>query len=214
MENPLCPPTDRDFRLIETFGYVPGQGCVRLDRHLARMARSAEVLGITFDMNEAHEVANSLSEDQALRCRMTLDCDGQLDLTTFALGPAPSKAWRLAVSLEHLRSDDLWLSHKTTQRALYDQTRALMPDGVDEVIFLNERDELCEGTITNIFVETAQGAFVTPPLTSGLLPGILRETELASGCYSEQNLTVQDLQTARNIWVGNSLRGMIPAVLA
>ncbi|SLN68649.1 hypothetical protein ROA7450_03687 [Roseovarius albus] len=213
MENPLCPPSDRNFRLIETFGYVPGQGCARLDRHLARMARSAEVLNIPFDVSEAREVADGLSDDRALRCRMTLDRDGQLDLMTFALGMAPSQAWRLAISPERLNSGDLWLSHKTTQRALYDQTRVQLPDGVDEVIFLNERDELCEGTITNVFVKTAEGAFVTPPLTSGLLPGILRETELASGRYAERVVSVQDLQKARNIWVGNSLRGMIPAML-
>ena len=88
-----------------------------------------------------------------------------------------------------------------------------MPEGVDELLFLNERDEVCEGTITNVFVHGADGAHVTPPLSCGLLPGVLRQSELGRGHVTEAVVTVGDLRRARGISVGNSLRGMIVADL-
>jgi 4-amino-4-deoxychorismate lyase len=103
--------------------------------------------------------------------------------------------------------------HKTTNRALYDGARAALPDGVDEYLFVNEQDEVCEGTITNIFVTLEDGRRITPPLSSGLLPGILREERLASGEVEETPVTLDMLRSARAISLGNSLRGEIPAQL-
>ena len=39
----------------------------------------------------------------------------------------------------------------------YDAARAALPAGIDEGLFLNERGEVCEGTITNVFVDSAKG---------------------------------------------------------
>jgi 4-amino-4-deoxychorismate lyase len=83
-----------------------------------------------------------------------------------------------------------------------------LPEGLDEVIFLNERGEVCEGAITNLFFDRGQG-MRTPPLSCGLLPGVLR-AEL--GC-KEEVLLAEDLPKVR-LWVGNALRGLIPAVWA
>ena len=94
------------------------------------------------------------------------------------------------------------------RRALYDQSRAALPEGLDELIFQNERGEVCEGTITNVFFDRGHG-MRTPPLTSGLLPGVLR-AELAC---PEEVLRAEDLPRVR-LWVGNALRGLIPARFA
>ncbi|WP_120502451.1 aminotransferase class IV family protein [Roseovarius sp. EL26] len=211
MENPLCPPSDPNFRLIETFGFAPELGCMRLDLHLERLSKSAAAFGIAFDRDQACDMANAITSEVALRCRMTLDPFGKVDLVTAQMSETPVGKWTLAVAPERLKSDTIWLAYKTTQRTLYDQTRANLPTGVDELIFLNERGEVCEGTITNIFIETAKRALVTPPLTSGLLPGVLRHCEIACGRYAEQIITLDDLNQARQIWVGNSLRGLIPS---
>ena len=217
MESPLCPAaelhSDPDFRLIETLGCRPGQGFGHLDRHLARMGRSAMALGIRFDAAAARALLEGHVGDEALRCRLVLDAQGRLDLTSAPLG-APAKGWMLAIAGERLQSDNIWLRYKTTRRAQYDQARAALPQGVDELLFLNERDELCEGTITNLFLTLADGEKVTPPLCSGVLPGILRETLLSSGEVTERTLTLDDLQNAREIQMGNSLRGLIPTRLA
>ena len=213
MESPLCPPDDPGFRLIETFGYVPGPGCVRLDQHLARMARSAGVLGVECDVEQARALVEVLDGDALLRCRMTLDITGALDLFTARMTPVQGP-WVLKIAGTRLAKDDPWLRHKTTQRQVYDSARAAMPDGVDELIFLNEYNELCEGTITNIFVALRDGRFVTPPLRCGVLPGILRQELITCGQVSEQVVTLDDLRDATEIRVGNSLRGESPARLA
>lgn len=216
MESPLCPrdtiQNDPAFRLIETFGWHPGAGFRRLPLHLARMARSAAAFGIPFEAVQAQALLAEVTSDTPLRCRLTLDADGQLDLTTAPLGASPA-TWQLAIADTRLDADDPWLRHKTTRRALYDKARADLSDGVDELLFLNQRDELCEGTITNLFVTRADGQMQTPPLACGLLPGIRRQHLLETGQCTEAALTQADLQTAQAIHMGNSLRGLIPARL-
>ncbi|WP_170390913.1 aminotransferase class IV family protein [Ruegeria arenilitoris] len=210
MESPVRAPTEPDFRLIETFAFRPGQGFVRLDRHLRRMARTADWLGIPFDERRVSEVVAGVAGADPLRCRLTLDITGKPEVTTGPLADNPP-GWTVGLATTRLTSSDTWLRHKTTRRAIYDQARAEMPDGVDELLFLNERDELCEGTITNLFVEIDGGRLLTPPVAAGLLPGILREELIETGRATEAVLTLHDLVAAHRVWMGNSLRGLIPA---
>lgn len=208
MESPLHTPDEPGFALIETFGFHPGEGFRRLDRHLARMAKSARTFGIRFDRTAAEAALASVS-GEAQRCRLTLTPQGQFDLTSAPLGPSPTQ-WALQIRHSALDPDGPFLRHKTTRRALYDQVRADLPEGADEVIFLNTRGELSEGTITTLFAEV-EGRWLTPPLSSGVLPGILREELLEAGTIRESVLT-PDMGVTR--WaVGNSLRGWIPATL-
>ncbi|MDU9002266.1 aminotransferase class IV family protein [Sedimentitalea todarodis] len=208
MESPVFGDIPTDTRLIETLAWQPGKGGVDADLHLDRMARSAQALGVPFDRVAAHALLASVTGELPLRCRLTLGPDGGFDLTTATLGP-PAPIWTVALARHAVRSDDPWLRHKTTNRDLYDHSRATMPVGVDELLFLNQRGEVCEGTITNLFVRLGEGRQVTPPLSCGLLPGVLRGRLLASGSWSEQVLTPDDLADAEAIWVGNALRGLI-----
>ncbi|MBY6082450.1 aminotransferase class IV family protein [Ruegeria arenilitoris] len=210
MESPVRAPTEPDFRLIETFAFRPGQGFVRVTRHLRRMARTADWLGVRFDVRRVGKVVDGVSGADSLRCRLTLDITGKPEVTTGPLADNPP-GWTVGLATTRLTSSDTWLRHKTTRRAIYDQARAEMPDGVDELLFLNERDELCEGTITNLFVEIDGGRLLTPPVAAGLLPGILREELIETGRATEAVLTLHDLVAAHRVWMGNSLRGLIPA---
>lgn len=101
---------------------------------------------------------------------------------------------------------------KTTRRDFYDGERERIGAGnlVDEVIFLNANEEVCEGSFTSIFVEK-DGQLFTPDLSSGLLPGILRQHYLETGKAESKVLTLTDLSAADAIYVGNSLRGLMPA---
>ena len=153
-----------------------------------------------------------LASDTAMRCRLTLDVEGRFDMTTAPLGKPPAE-WRLGIADLRLDADDPWLRHKTTRRAFYDSARAALSAGIDELVFLNQRAEVCEGNITNIFVTLAGGQVVTPPLGCGLLPGILRQEMLERGLCGEAVLSLEDLKGAQSIHMGNSLRGLIPAKL-
>jgi len=206
MEGPFRANIPPGTRLIETLGWRPDEGVRYLDRHLARMARSAEALGFYFDAAAARGLL-ALQGDGPLRCRLTLDRMGRLELTTAPL-PEGAPVWRVAIAPERLSSCDPWLGVKSTNREVYDRARAGLVPGVDEMLFLNERDEVCEGTITNLFVVMADGARVTPPLACGLLPGVLRAQMLTEG-WVERVVSLDDLRAARAVHVGNALRGVI-----
>src|SRR5690606_32752889 len=122
--------------------------------------------------------------------------------------------WRLGIGSVRLESGDTLLRHKTSLRSRYDQARAeFVTSEVDEVLLLNEHGQLCEGTITNLFVKADDGTLVTPPLSSGLLAGVLRAELLAQGKAIERVVRPEDL-TDGAVFVGNSLRGLIPGRLS
>jgi para-aminobenzoate synthetase/4-amino-4-deoxychorismate lyase len=197
--------------LIETFRY--DTGFVRRDRHLARMEASAAFLSLPFDRAKAVAALDAAITNarEPLRVRLTLDEEGTFACTAAPLGQ-PATRWTYSLSPHTLRSDDVLLHHKTTWREFYDaeQLRLASQTGCDEAIFVNERGELTEGSRTNIFLRRA-GRLLTPPLTSGLLDGVLRRELLESGQCEEAILTPSDLATADEVLLGNSLRGLIPA---
>ncbi len=118
---------------------------------------------------------------------------------------------RVRLSAERVDSGDEMLYHKTTHRSVYQREReAALEEGYGEVLFLNTRGEVCEGSITNVFVKTG-GVMVTPPVSSGLLPGTLREYLLSNGECRERVLFPDDLAGADAVFVGNSVSGLIPA---
>lgn len=193
-----------DLKLIETLGW-DGQRLVRLPLHLARLAASAALLGWRCDLLAVETALWAAVPVATARMRLTLNVAGAVEVQTAAVPPGKPQ-WRLGLAPMRLQSADPWLQIKSTHRAAYDAARAALPAELDEVIFQNERGEVCDGSITTVFFDRGQGKR-TPPLTSGLLPGVLR-TELA---VPEEILLAEDLPRVR-LWVGNSLRGLIPAL--
>ena len=117
MENPSCPPVEQDFRLIETFGYHPGQGIARATLHVQRLQASAEELGFEFDRRAVMQRMDSIVSYGALRCRLTLDRGGDLDLNTAPL-PAKPEVMRFAIAKEPQYSGHPILRHKPNQPPL------------------------------------------------------------------------------------------------
>jgi 4-amino-4-deoxychorismate lyase len=194
-------------RLIETLGW-DGLQAVRAERHLARLARSAALLGWDCDLAAA-EAALLQGRTGPARLRLTLDHAGRIEVAASALVAFPRPV-RLGLARARLAAGDPWLGVKTTWRAAYDRARVELAAGLDEVIFLNGAGEVCDGTITTVFFDAGQG-LRTPPLRCGLLPGVLREEMLETGQAQEAVLLAADLPRVR-LWVGNSLRGLGPAV--
>ncbi len=207
-----------DFSLIETMRYTPGEGILRLALHMARLKNSAVELGFLGAdeveeklLAEVDKLGSTSSGERGLvRLRLELAADGKMSLTAteFRLQP-PDTVWQYAVAETRLMSSDPLTRHKTTRRALYDAARAeFSSDAAQEVLLLNERGELVEGTISNIFLDDGAGILETPPLASGCLDGVLRRSLLDTGKAREKNLTLADLIGGR-AYVGNSLRGLI-----
>jgi para-aminobenzoate synthetase/4-amino-4-deoxychorismate lyase len=104
---------------------------------------------------------------------------------------------------------DYRLRHKTSDRGFYDAARQAA--GTDEVVFVRPDGLLTEGSFTSLFVPRGEG-LATPPLALGLLPGVLRSALIDSGRAVETNLSPNDL--SGQFFVGNAVRGLVPAVVA
>lgn len=194
-------------RLIETMRWTPGEGFHLIDLHMARLSASSRYFGFVCDearVRRALDKAVARGSDLQ-RVRLTLGERGDVEVETAAFAPAADAVWRYAWAAAAVDGNDWRVRHKTTARDFYD--RALAASGADEVVFVNERGEVTEGSRSNVFVER-DGVLVTPPLSSGLLDGCLRRSLIASGRAVEGVLTKSDLALGR-VWFGNSLRGLI-----
>jgi para-aminobenzoate synthetase/4-amino-4-deoxychorismate lyase len=202
------------FSLLETMRLENG-GIYLLDLHLQRLRSSADEFDVACPVQEIEQQLRDLTARHPVGCfklRLLLHLDGRFDIVAEALGDMWGTSMRFGISERRIDSGDPFLYHKTTHRPLYDEERRrAFEDGLDDVIFLNERDEITEGTITNVFVEIS-GILYTPPVTSGLLPGTLRRHLLDTGRCRERILTLDDLKRAEAIYLGNSVRGLVRAV--
>jgi para-aminobenzoate synthetase/4-amino-4-deoxychorismate lyase len=200
----------RPFRLIETMGECGGV-IPRLERHLERLAASAARFGYPFDRERVADLLAELPITAQLgRVRLTLGVDGGLDMSA---EPCLSDDRPLRVGVVRTAADpaDHLLYHKTDRRERLEVARQQRPD-CDEVLLVNNRGELTEGSYHNLVLRLA-GRLVTPHLESGLLPGVMRAELLERGEISEQTLYPRDLEQAAEIWLINSLRGWRRAVM-
>ncbi len=203
------------FRLIETMRWCSGSGFHLIGRHLARMKRSSRYFGFRFDETSVRRHLESVvaGAEGTKRVRVTLGVRGdtQVEAETIEL-PDGDTVWRFALSTVRVNSRDWRLYHKTTRREPHDE--ALARSACEEVVLTNERGELTEGSRTNLFVER-DGVWLTPPLSSGVLAGCLRQEMLESSDLKvfEQVLYAEDLASG-TVWFGNSLRGLVRGVRA
>ncbi|HLM03805.1 MAG TPA: aminodeoxychorismate synthase component I [Blastococcus sp.] len=196
-----------EHRLLETLGFVPGVGLRHLDRHLARLADSADWADFRFDraavLAALHRAVGGRAEPA--RVRVLLSRSGDVEVELEAMPPVATRPVCLALDDDPVDAASPWLQHKTTRREVY-VTRALRHPEADDVVLVNQRGELTETTTANLAVRLG-GRWWTPPTSSGCLPGVERGRLLESGRLHERVLTVADLHAAEQVAVLNSLRG-------
>ncbi|HDR9638053.1 TPA: bifunctional anthranilate synthase component I family protein/class IV aminotransferase, partial [Burkholderia stabilis] len=217
--------TDADpgFQLFETTAATRADGIRHLDRHLARLQRSADAFGFRFDTDalrrEIDARCAALDGDGAYRMKLALAKDGTVEITAAPLKPLPAGPIGVLLASEHgfapTRASDALLLHKTTRRAEYDRAwQAAEALGGFDMLFVNERGEVTEGGRSNLFVKL-DGQWVTPPLASGVLPGVMRGVLLDDPAFgaTERVVTRDDLARAQALLLTNALRGALDAVL-
>src|SRR5699024_277222 len=200
--------------LIETLRWTPDDGFIRLALHLDRLCHSAAVLGFSGSRQQFLGALQAAAKDfpaTPQRVRLLLEPPGRITIDNQPLELAERTGpIRYAFSSKTVNSHDPLLRHKTTRRALFDNEhiRLHAATGCDEVLFINEKGELTEGSRTSLFVRSG-GQLLTPPLSCGLLDGVLRRHLLQTRAnVRESVLYSHELANADEVLLGNSLRGL------
>jgi para-aminobenzoate synthetase / 4-amino-4-deoxychorismate lyase len=203
--------SETGFDLIETMRFDPKAGIPDLDRHFDRLKASADFFGFPFSRhdvrNELQAATFRLRDERKLR--LMLSATGAITVETKPVPELPEEPVKVALVPLPVASEDFRLRHKTSNRAFYDEARAR--SGAFEVLFEDAQGFLTEGSFTTLFVER-EGLLLTPPLSRGLLPGVLRRRLIEEGRAVEADLVPSDL--AGGFYIGNAVRGLIKATLA
>jgi para-aminobenzoate synthetase/4-amino-4-deoxychorismate lyase len=201
------------FQLLETILWEPGSGYVLMDEHLDRMTDSAEYFGWDFEPLAASQVLLGAQWPKAMRIRLLLSDDGSMEARAHPLAKMREGPVRLVRAKTAVDSTDLFLYHKTTHRAVYDEARQMLEGSdADDVLMFNERGEITETSIGNVAVRLG-GEWYTPPVSCGLLAGTRRGVEVRNGRLTERVMTLEDAAGADELAVMNSVRGWQPATL-
>lgn len=205
--------SEPEFQLIETLLWQPEEGYYLLGFHLDRLADSARYFHFSYDpeivLSRLQEVGTGCRHNQ--RVRLLLYCDGrvQVDSTRLDEDPGRTELPKVIFSGKQVNRNDPHRFHKTTRRRLFDIERKQAVDrGFFEVLFTNSLDQVTEGAITNLFIRHGDD-LLTPPVGCGLLAGTCRRMLLEEGRAAEQLLSVDDVLAADEVYVANSVRGMI-----
>eukprot|EP01064_Diplonema_japonicum_P017825 TRINITY_DN2619_c1_g1_i1.p1 TRINITY_DN2619_c1_g1~~TRINITY_DN2619_c1_g1_i1.p1 ORF type:complete len:226 (+),score=45.15 TRINITY_DN2619_c1_g1_i1:582-1259(+) len=219
---------DAEPLLLESIGYV-GDEFRFLERHLERLSTSCLTLGycndkvrMIPDALRKYVSVNKVVEDGHLcMVRVTVSKDGVFEVGHRLLEwPVPLYSLpkedkteeyprrSISVNTEPIDTHGVYMVNKTTMRKPYDAVRSAAPPGTFDTLIVNSDGHLTEGCFTNVAV-LANGAWTTPHISCGLLPGTLRADFLSSGDLQEGLITAEDLRTADMIVCFNSVRGVV-----
>jgi len=216
-------PAPEEFDLLETMLWEPHAGYRFLSDHLDRLSASASYFGLPSNRRELEASLRRASvsfADRPTRVRLLVSRRGEIRVESSPLGadftfesgpdaPRSGKPLRVRVVPCSAQSSDRFLYHKTTRRQVYSRARAAAPEA-DDAVLVNERGELTESTTANLVIRRGD-RFLTPPLSSGLLPGVYRARLIQEGVLREAVLLPQDLEAADEIFLINSVRGWMRA---
>jgi para-aminobenzoate synthetase/4-amino-4-deoxychorismate lyase len=202
-----------NFSLVETMLWSNGYPLIEL--HLDRLEDSAHYFAFRCHRAEIQSAllahANAFSpatSGSPRKVRLLLHSDGTFQITSELLRESLTAA-QVRIARQRTNPADPMYFHKTTHRPLYAEAlKAATQAGYDDVIFLNQRDEVTEGTIHNVFIQK-DGILYTPPIPCGLLPGVHRRHILETQPnIVEKILRLDDLRTADQVYLSNAVRGL------
>ena len=200
-------------QLIETLRVEADGRMPLLPWHIERLGASATALGYRWSIDAPQRAvaraAATIPEGIAHRMRLLFSDDGVIDIENSVLPPLPADPC-VAVATRRLDFHEPLLRHKTTHRPWYRDASAWIaadPQHFD-LLYLNQRDELCEGSRSNVYL-LLDGVWTTPPTECGLLPGVQRAALLDDEKVHEAVLTMADVKRASAVRISNALRGWV-----
>ena len=216
-----------EFYLFETLLWQRHSGYYLLEEHVQRLVDAARFFQFSCHAAAVRAQLSRAAKDfpaECCRVRLMLEKDGRATVsavatevphcTSLPVTPekvAPGTLPEVDFSLEHADTRAAWVFHKTSRRELYNREYArALAQGLYEILFLNEAGAVTEGCITNLVIYS-RNRYLTPPVSSGLLPGIMRGRLLAdtSPPVFEEELSEQDVRDAEAVYVCNSVRGVV-----
>lgn len=215
--------------VFETLKVVP-DGPVALTRHLRRLAHSAQVLHLPMP-DEAvirtgvAEVVAAWRGDSGVLGRLRITYTGgeaplgsergdvtpTLVIAVTDTGPWPETTTAVTVPWTRNERSAVTGAKTTSYAENVVALHAARARGASEAVLGNTAGDLCEGTGTNVFV-VVDGEVLTPPLSSGCLPGITRELVLEWCDAREEALPMSVLETADEVFLTSSTRDVHPVV--
>jgi len=196
------------FDLLETLLWNKNEGFFLLDYHLKRMQESAEYFSYLFNEKRLIEKLDQLTfgDKKNYKIRLLLSKNGELEIEILPVQLNDQQKLKVGLAKDPLKREDLFLYHKTTNRAVYQNAvNQLQKENLDDVLLWNENGELTESTVANLVVEK-DGKFFTPPLKCGLLNGTFRQYLIDQCKLFEKVILKNDFKNYDTIYLINSVR--------
>jgi para-aminobenzoate synthetase / 4-amino-4-deoxychorismate lyase len=203
---------DQYFELFETILFSSGDYFL-LNDHLERLMAAADYFLFRFDKEKVEESLGSLktlfSNGTDYKVKLVLNKWGEVKAESEILPKSVVNA-NVMISSDYIYSYDKFRYFKTTNRELYDRELSYYRNkGFWDVLFLNEKNQLAEGAVSNVFIKKGD-AYYTPPVETGLLPGVYRKYLLKNlNNVFERVLYKDDILNADEVFLTNSVRKMV-----
>ncbi len=198
----------KPFALIETIRIIKNKGYFLMDLHLRRLKKSCDFFKFNYNLKKIKKNLLKIRDDNDYKIRLLVFPDGNFKIEKFLY----IKNKRELITFSEYKTDpeNIFFYHKTTKRGIYEnELKKARKKGFYDVIFLNKKNELTEGCISNIFIRKGK-KFFTPPVKCGLLPGVYREYLLKKNPdkFKEKVLYAKDVFNADEIYLCNSVEGL------
>lgn len=204
----------------------------RFGEHLQRLAETVRLLGLQVDVTtgqlvEGMHVVLDANDLREARCRITLTPGpaGGEPTTLITAEPLPAypAEWYengitvVVTALKQVAGDPTF-GYKTgcyLPRMLARQEAAAK--GADDALWFTTDNRLAESCFSNVFL-VRDGALLTPPRDTPVLPGVVRSAvlELAGAlgidAGEDRALTVEDMLAAEEVFLTSSCMGIRPVV--
>lgn len=200
-----------NFDLFETMRVENGKISL-LDKHLNRMAQSAFALNMPFSLSQAKDKVKTalhhLCDDKTYRLKLILTRSGSLKTEYSPLNPLIGNQ-KVIISPNRLPNQNPLRCHKITHRPEYDKAwQEAEKVGAFDALLFNQNGDLLEGGRSSVMI-FIENQWLTPDLSLHILSSIARCELMQKNTVRESKISINTVQRAEKILVGNALRGWL-----